>query len=122
MENYFEIVGGQISRKYYKSYMRLLMNNYRYNCRKLIIKGKDRKKSTLSPKQWEELKETMHSEAYFTNRNKGMKARDNERAPYTFGRGGLQDKREKMTVSVSFWLNLNCYLFRFVYRTDYDET
>jgi hypothetical protein len=44
-----------------------------------------------------------------------MKARDNVRAPYTFGRGGLQAKRDKLTVSVSFWLNLNCYLFRFVY-------
>ena len=111
MENYFEIVGGQISRKYYKSYMRLLMNNYRYNCRKLIIEGKYRTNSTLSPKEWEALKETMCSEEYLTKRNRGMKARDNVKAPYTFDQGGLQAKRNKLTVSIGFWLNLNCYLF-----------
>jgi hypothetical protein len=72
MENSFETVGGQISRKYYKSKMRLLMNNYRYNCRKLIIEGKDRTNSTLSPKEWEALKETMCSEEYLTKRNIGM--------------------------------------------------
>jgi len=122
MENYFETVRGKISRKCYKKNMRTVMNTYRYNCRKLIMEGKDRTQSTLSPKQKEALKETMHFEEYLTKRNKGMKGRDNVRAPYTFGRGGLQAKRDKLTVSFAFWLNLNCYLFLFVYWTNYVET
>ena len=122
MENSFETIGGKISRKYYKQKMRTMMNTYWYNCRKLIIKGKNRTNSPLSPKQWEALKETMCSKEYLTKRNRGMKSRDNVRAPYTFGRGGLHAKIDKLTVSVVFWLNLNCYLFRFVYWTDYVET
>lgn len=89
MENSFETIGGQISRKFYKQKMRILMNSYRYNCRKIIIEGKDKTDSTISPKQWEALKESMRSEEYLSKRNRGMKARDNVRATYTFGRGGL---------------------------------
>lgn len=111
MENCFEIVHGIISRKYYKQKMIILMNTYRYNCRKLIMEGKERTNSTLSPKQREVLKETMLSEEYLTKRDRDMKVRDNVRTPYTFGRGGLQAKIDKLTVSVAFWLNLICYLF-----------
>ena len=42
VENSFDIVGGKISRKYYDKNMRILMNTYRYNCRKLIIEGKEK--------------------------------------------------------------------------------
>ena len=63
---------------------------------------KDKTNSTLSPKQWEALKETMCSEEYLTKRNRGMKVRDNVRAPYTFGRGGLHAKIDKLIVSVAF--------------------
>jgi hypothetical protein len=31
-----------------------------------------------------------------------MKERDNVKDPYPFGRGGLHDKMDKLTVSVSF--------------------
>jgi len=89
MENYFDIVGGKVSRKYYKKKMRILMNSYSYNYRKIIMAGKERTYSTISPKQWEALKETMCSEEYFSKRNRGLKTRDNVRATYTFGRGGL---------------------------------
>ena len=61
MENSFDTVGGKISRKYYKHKMRLLMNSFRYNCRKKIMEGKEMLDSTLSPKQWEALKESMCS-------------------------------------------------------------
>jgi hypothetical protein len=97
-----ETVGGKISRKYYKQKMRTLINTYRYNCRKLIMEGKDMANSTLSPQQWEVLKETTFSEEYLIKRNRGMKERNNLRAPYTFGRGGLHAKIDKLTVSVSF--------------------
>ena len=49
MENVFETVGGRISVKYYKYRMRVLMNNFRHKCRKLILDGKDRE-SSLTPK------------------------------------------------------------------------
>ena len=52
--------------------MRLLMKNYRYNCRKLIIEGKYRTYSTLSPKEWEALKETVCSKEYLKKRNRGI--------------------------------------------------
>lgn len=102
MENVFDTIGGQISRKYYKHKMRLLMNNFRYMCRKAIMEGKESLDNTLSPKQWEKLKESMHSEEYLTKSNKGKRARDSVKAEYTFGRGGLQAKINKFGVSV--WL------------------
>ena len=49
MENVFEIVGGRISIKYYKYRMRILMNNFKHKCRKLILDGKDRE-SIFTPK------------------------------------------------------------------------
>lgn len=51
MENNFETTGGKISRRYYKKKMRILMNNFRYTCRKTIMDGKDRLQSNLSPRQ-----------------------------------------------------------------------
>ena len=49
MENVFDTVGGRISIKYYKYLLRVLMNNFRHKCRKLILDGKDRE-SSLTPK------------------------------------------------------------------------
>lgn len=117
MENAFDTIGGQISRKYYKNKMRLLMNNFRYNCRKTIMEGKERLDSTLSPKQWETLKESMHYEEYLRKSNRGKRARENVRAEYTFGRGGLQAKINKFEVSMVFKLVqfTLCYLFQFFY-------
>ena len=43
------------------------------------MEGKERTDSTISPKQWEALKETMRSEEYFSKRNRGLKARVNVR-------------------------------------------
>ena len=94
MENAFDIIGAQISRRHYKNKIRLLMNNFRYHCRKLIIEGKEKSDSTLSLKKWEELKESMRSEEYLTKSNRGKRARDSVRAEYTYGRGGLQAKME----------------------------
>lgn len=58
MEIFFETIGGRISSKYYKRRMKILMNNFRHKCRKLILDGKYRE-SSLNPKQWEDLKESM---------------------------------------------------------------
>ena len=85
MENFFDTIDGQISRKYYKHKMRLLMNNFRYMCRKAIMEGKYSLNNTLSPKQWEKLKKSIHSEQYLTKSNKGKRARDSVKAEYTFG-------------------------------------
>jgi hypothetical protein len=52
MENIFETVCGRISTKYYKLRMRILMNNFRHKCKKLILDGKDRE-ILLTPKPWE---------------------------------------------------------------------
>ena len=82
--------------------MRLLMNNFRYMCKKETMEGKESLDNTLSPKQWERLKESMHSEEYLTKNNKGKRARDSVKAEYTFGRGGLHAKIKKFGVSV--WL------------------
>jgi hypothetical protein len=112
MENDFETTGGKISRKYYKQKMRLLMNNFRYNCRKTIMEGKEKLDSTLSPKQWEALKESMCSEEYLTKRNRGKRERDNVRDAYTFGRGGLQAKMAKFAVSV--WIFGSIYVVLFI--------
>ena len=61
------------------------MNNFRYMCRKEIVEGKESLDNTLSPKQWEKLKESMHSKEYLTKSNKGKRARDSVKAEYTFG-------------------------------------
>ena len=79
------------------------MNNFRYNCRKKIIEGKDKLESTLSLKQWEALKENTHSQEYMTKSNRGKRERDSVRAEYTYGRGGLQAKMDKIGVSVNFF-------------------
>ena len=84
------------------------MNNFRYHCQKLIIEGKEKSDSTLFLKKWEELKEIMCCEEYLTKSNRGTKARDSVRAEYTYGRGGLQAKMDKIGVSVTFFLNLHC--------------
>jgi hypothetical protein len=88
MENVFETIGGRISTKYYKQRMRILMNNFRHKCRKLILDGKDRE-SSLTPKQWEDLKETMCFEYYLAKSTRGKKERDLVKVRYIYGRGGL---------------------------------
>ena len=111
MENAFETSRGKISRKYQKQNMRLLLNNFRYNCRKKIMEGKQKLDSTLSPKQWEALKESMCSEEYLTKKNRWNIARDNARVAYTFGGGGLLAKMGKFAVSVwLFSFNLHCVI------------
>ena len=102
MENSFDIIGGKISRRHYNNKMRLFMNNFRYHCWKLIIEGKENSYSTLSLKKWEELKESMCCEEYLTKCNRGKRARDSVRAEYTYGKGGLQTKMDKIGVSVTF--------------------
>ena len=49
----------------------------------------------------------MHCEEYLTKSNRGKRARDSVRAEYTYGRGGLQAKMDKVGVSVTFFLNLH---------------
>ena len=63
MENPIETIGGRISTKYYKQRMIILMNNFKHKCRKLILDGKNKDRS-LNPSQWEDLKESIHSEDY----------------------------------------------------------
>ena len=75
MENVFETVGGRISVKYYKYRMRVLMNNFGHKCRKLILDGKYRE-SSLTPKQWEYLKESMCAEEFLVKSVRGKKIRD----------------------------------------------
>ena len=75
MENAFQTVGGRISIKYYKYLMRVLMNNFRHKCRKLILDGKDREIS-LTPIQWEDLKESMCDEDFLAKSARGKKGRD----------------------------------------------
>ena len=72
MENDFETVGGRISIKYYKYRMRILINNFRHKCKKLILDGKDRE-SILTPKQWEYLKESMCPEDFLEKSARGKK-------------------------------------------------
>jgi len=99
MENVFETVGGRISVKYYKYRMRVLMNNFRHKCRKLILDGKDRE-SSLTPKQWEDLKESMHDEDFLEKSARGKKGRNLVKDRYFLGRGGL---RAKQHICVSIW-------------------
>lgn len=61
-----------------------------------IMDGRDRLQSTLSPRQWEALKESMSFEEYLIKSCRGKRARDNVIAGYTFGRGGLQAKKDKL--------------------------
>ena len=99
MENVFETVGGRISVKYYKYRMRVLMNNFRHKCRKLILDGNDRE-SSLTPKQWEYLKESMSDEDFLEKSARGKKGRNLVKDRYFLGRGGLRDKQH---ICVSIW-------------------
>ena len=60
------------------------MNNYRHTCKKIITEEKERTDSTLTPKQWNELKESMCSEDFLTKSTRGKKARNNVKVPYVF--------------------------------------
>ena len=88
MENVFETIGGRISIKYYKHKMRILMNNFRHKCRKLILDGKDRE-SSLTPKQWEYSKESMYVEEYLEKSIREKKAGKHVKDQYFLGWGGL---------------------------------
>lgn len=101
MENVFETIGGRISSKYYKRRMRILMNNFRHKCRKLILDGKDRE-SSLTPKQWEDLKESMRAEEYLSKSIRAKKAREQVKARYFLGQGGLRAKQQ-IFVSIQFF-------------------
>lgn len=117
---FYKTTGGQISRKYYKQRMRVSMKNYRYMYIKIIILGKERFDSNLSPREWEALRESMHSEDYLVKSNGGKRARDNVRVGYTFGWGGLHAKMEKIVISV--WLFGSIYIvlvLSIFYWTDY---
>ena len=48
------------------------MNNFRHKCRKLIFDGKDRDNS-LTPKKWEDLKESMCAEEFLAKSARGKK-------------------------------------------------
>ena len=67
--------------------MRKLINNFRHKCRKLILDGKD-KGGCLTPRQWEDLKETMCVGEYFQKSTKGKKERDNVKDQFILGHGG----------------------------------
>jgi len=75
MENVIETIGGRISTKYYKQRMVILMNNFRHKCKKLILDRKYRE-SSLTPKEWEYLKETLCSEDYLETSTRGKKSID----------------------------------------------
>ena len=64
--------------------MRKLINNFRHKCKKLILDGKDRD-NYLTPRWWEDLKETMHAEEYFQKSTKGKKERDNVKVGFILG-------------------------------------
>ena len=100
MKNVFENVGGRISTKYYKNMMRKLINNFSYKCRKLILDGKYRD-NYLTPRQWEDLKETMCVEEYFQKSTKGKKARNNVKDRFILGYGGW---RAIQNMFVSIWI------------------
>lgn len=67
MENAFESIGGKICRIYYKNKMQILMNNFKHTCRKIIVDGKERINSTLTPRQWDGLKERMCFKYFLAN-------------------------------------------------------
>ena len=126
MENVFETIDGSISTKYYKNMMRKLINNFSHKCTKLILDGKDRD-NYLTPRRWEDLKETMRVEEYFQKSKKGKKARDNVKDRFIFGHGGW---RANQNMFVSIWIFLSniyygifvnalCYItFLFVYMSN----
>ena len=80
--------------------MRKLISNYRHKCRKSILDGKDRDNS-LTPKQWEELKESMRVEEYVQKSTNGKITIDNVRDPFIFGPGGW---RGNQNMFVSIWI------------------
>ena len=102
MENIFETDGGRISIKYYKYRMRILMNNFRHKCKKLILDGKDRE-SSLTPKQWEDLKESMRAVDFLEKSARGKKGRNLVKDHYFLGRGGLRTKQH-ICVSICFFV------------------
>ena len=55
--------------------MRILMNKFMHKCRKLNLDGKDRE-SSLNPKQWEYLKESMCAKEFLEKSARGEKGRD----------------------------------------------
>ena len=75
------------------------MNNFRHKCRKLILDGKDRE-SSLTPKQWEYLKEIMCAKEFLEKSARGKKGRDLVKGRYFLGWGGL---RAKQQICVSIW-------------------
>lgn len=68
--------------------MRFLMNNFRQKCRKLILDGNNRE-SILTPKQWEDLKESVRAEEYLEKSIRVKKAREHVKDRYFLGRGVL---------------------------------
>ena len=55
----------------------------------------------------------MCCEEYLTKSNRCKRERDSVRAEYTYGRGGLQDKMDKIGVSVIFYTFIYIELFIF---------
>jgi hypothetical protein len=100
MENSFENFGGRISTKYYKKIMRKMINNFRHKCKKSILDGKERDIS-LTPKQWEDLKEIMCVEEYVQKSTKGKITRDNVRDQFILDCGGW---RANKNMFVSIWI------------------
>ena len=49
----------------------------------------------------------MYYKEYLTKSNRGKREKDSVRVEYTYGRGGLQAKMDKIRVSVAFFLNLH---------------
>jgi hypothetical protein len=72
MKNVFKTIGGRIYTKYYKQRIGILMNNFRHKCKKLILDGKDRENS-LTPKEWEVLKENMSYKDYLAKSTREKK-------------------------------------------------
>jgi len=114
MENAFETYGGRITIKYYKIRMRKLINNFRHKCRKSILDGKERD-SSLTPKQWEELKESMCAEEYVQRSKKGKMARYNVKDQFIMGRGGWRSN-QNMFVSISFFCSIHyvCHFCEYI--------
>ena len=91
------------------------MNKFMHKCRKLNLDGKDRE-SSLNPKQWEYLKESMCAEYFFEKSARGEKGRYLVKAQYILGRGSLRDKQHMCMYMVFLLNSLYCILhFLFVY-------
>jgi len=114
MENAFETYGGRITTKCYKIRMRKLINNFRHKCRKSILDGKERD-SSLTPKQWEELKESLRAEEYLQRSEKGKMARDNVRDQFIMGRGGWRSNQH-IFVSILFFCSIHyvCHFCKYI--------